>query len=322
MGVRRSDPSSDRSPARAFRLTIASAADSVAPPAWVEADPAVRTKRNLDGSVWAYTYAEGSERWMYVPGIASFRFGSRGEEAVVVPERGATAKSLSIIEDTYQRAVLPMALHAHGEEAIHASAVLMEAGVVAFCGRSRTGKSTVAYGLHRRGCRVWADDTVVFDASAERVDAIPYPHRVRIRGEAAEYFDLHELRRRDTSSWTDLEQAQTAPAPLACVFLLEREASAGALLETVRLAAAEALAGLLGHAYWFRLDDDRRRRMIAKYLGVATKVPVFRMRFGTALEQLPEMLDRVESLVTSIGDEALTGRDDAVRSSLLAGAQE
>ena len=60
-----------------------------------------------------------------------------------------------------------MALHAHGDEAIHASAVLLGDAVVAFCGRSQTGKSTVAYGLHRRGCRVWADDTLVFDASAD-----------------------------------------------------------------------------------------------------------------------------------------------------------
>ncbi len=180
---------------RPLKLTIASAGDSIEPPAWDDGDPAVHAQRNLDGSIWAYSYAEGSERWMHVPGIASFRFGSRGEEAVVVPEPGTPPVSRAVIEDTYQRAVLPMALHAHGEEAIHASAVIMEDGVVAFCGRSQTGKSTVAYGLHRRGCRVWADDTLVFDASAEIVQAIPYPHRLRIRAEAAEYFDLHELRR-------------------------------------------------------------------------------------------------------------------------------
>ena len=102
-----------------------------------------------------------------------------------------------------------MALHSHGEEVVHASAVLMDDGVVAFCGRSQTGKSTIAYGLHRRGCRVWADDTLVFETSGEIVQTIPYPHRLRIRAEAAEYFDLRELRRRDTSSWTALEQAQS-----------------------------------------------------------------------------------------------------------------
>ena len=290
---------------RPLKLTIASAGDPIEPPPWDDGDPAVRAQRNLDGSIWAYSYADGTERWMHVPGIASFRFGSRGEEAVVVPEPGTPPVSREIIEDTYQRAVLPMALHAHGDEVIHASAVLTEDGVVAFCGRSRTGKSTVAYGLHRRGCRVWADDTLVFDASAEIVHAIPYPHRLRIRAEAAEYFDLHELRRRDTSSWTALEQAQAEPAPLACIFLLERDEQASTPVETVRLTPAQALAGVIEHAYWFRLDDaERTRRMIGKYLVLATQVPVFRMRFRAALDQLPDMLDQAESVVRAAATES------------------
>jgi hypothetical protein len=268
-------------------LTIASAGDSVEPPAWDDADPAVRAQRNLDGSIWAYSYAEGSDQWMHVPGVGSFRFGTSDGEAVVVPEPATPPVSLSVIEDTYQRSILPMALHAHGDDR-----------VVAFCGRSQTGKSTVAYGLHRRGHRVWADDTLVFDASTDVVEAVPYPHRMRIRAEAAEYFDLQELRRRDTSSWTALEQAQADPAPLGCIFLLERETGADTPLETLRLPPAEALAGVLEHAYWFRLDDaERRRRMMAEYLALATQVPVFRMRFRAALDQLPDMLDRVESLV-------------------------
>jgi len=290
---------------RPLKLTIASSGGLIEPPAWDDSDPAVRAQRNLDGSIWAYSYAEGSERWMHVPGIASFRFGSCGEEAIVVPEPGAPPASRAVIEDTYQRAVLPMALHAHGEEAIHASAVIMDDGVVAFCGRSQTGKSTVAYGLHRRGCRVWADDTVVFDASAETVQAVPYPHRLRIRAEAAEYFDLQELRRRDTSSWTELEQAQAGPAPLVCIFLLERGAHASAPVETVRLAPAQALTGVIEHAYWFRLDNDERtRRMVGRYLVLATQVPVFRMRFRAALDQLPEMLDRAESVVRAAARES------------------
>ena len=163
-----------------MKLTIAPDADSVRPPAW-DRDPAVRALRNPDGSIWAYSYADGSELWMHLPGIASFRFGSRAEEALVVPEPCRPPIALAMIEDDYRRAVLPMALQAHGQEVIHASAVITEDGVVAFCGRSQTGKSTVAYGLHRRGYRVWADDTLVFDASAEFVQVIPYPHRLRIR---------------------------------------------------------------------------------------------------------------------------------------------
>ena len=242
---------------RPLKLTIASPGDPIEPPTWDDGDPSVHARRNLDGSIWAYSYAEGSEQWMHVPGIASFRFGSRGEEAVVVPEPGTPLVSRAVLEDAYQRAVLPMALQAHGEEVIHASAVIMEDGVIAFCGRSQTGKSTVAYGLHRRGCRVWADDTLVFDASAEFVQAIPYPHRIRIRAEAAEYFDLHELRRRDTSK---LDRARTGPGragAVGVIFLLEREAQASKQVETVRLTPAQALTRVIEHAYLFRLDDAR-----------------------------------------------------------------
>ena len=206
--------------------------------------------------------------------------------------------ALDILEDTYQRAVLPMALHARGDEIIHASAVLVDGRVVAFCGRSQTGKSTVAYGLHRRGHRVWADDTLVFDAAAGAVKVIPYPHRLRIRGDAAEYFDLHGLRQRDTSSWTALEQAQDEPAPLACIFLLEREAQPSTPVEAARLTPTQALAGVIEQSYWFRLDEaERTRRMIEKYFLLATQVPVFGMQFHAVLDQLPEMLDRVESVL-------------------------
>jgi len=305
-----------------FKLTIASADGSIEPPAWDNGDPAVRVQRNLDGSIWAYSYAEGSERWMFIPGIASFRFGSRGEEAVVVPEPATPPPSRAALEDTFQRAVLPMALHAHGEEVLHASGVLIDEVVVAFCGRSRSGKSTIAYGLHRRGYNVWGDDTLVFDASGEIVQAVPYPYRLRIRAEAAEYFDLDELRRRDTSSWTALEQAQSEPAPLACIIVLERDPEASASVETVRLSPAEALAAVMEHAYWFRLDEERRRRMVGRYLVLATQVPVFRMRFPAALDQLPEVLDRVESLVMSGSDGAMTCRDGGFETSIQSGARE
>jgi hypothetical protein len=298
MDGRRPDLPSHCRQLRALKLTIVPDGDSIRPPAWDDRDPAVHTFRNPDGSIWAYSYADSSEQWMHLPGIASFRFGSRGEEALVVPEPRRPPIGRAMIEDVYQRAVLPMALQAHGQEVIHASAVITENGVVAFCGQSQTGKSTVAYGLHRRGYRVWADDTLVFDASAEFVQAIPYPHRLRIRSEAADYFDLHELRRRDTSSWTALEQAQDEPAPLACIFLLDRETQSSTPVETVRLTPAEALAGIVEYAYWFPLDDtERTRRMIGRYLALATQVPVFRMRFRAALDQLPAMLDQAQAAV-------------------------
>jgi hypothetical protein len=281
-------------------LTIVPTGGSIRPPHWDDRDPAVRARYNRDGSIWAYSYENGSERWMHVPGIASFLFEQGGAGVIAVPEPRTPPISQVSIEDTYHRAILPMAVQARGEEVIHASAVYTVEGVVAFCGRSQTGKSTVAYGMHRRGYRVWADDTLVFDAPGNGVHAIPYPYRVRIRAEAAAYFDLDELRRRDTSSWAEFEQAQDEPAPLACIFLLERDDKSSTRVETVRLTPAEALTGALEHAYWFRLDAERTRQMIGKYLALTTQVPVFRLRFRTALDHLPETLDQVQSVVQGL----------------------
>jgi hypothetical protein len=237
---------------------------------------------------------------MHLPGIAAFRFGADGEDAVVIPEGDSATVDHALIEDAFQRSVLPMALQAHGKEVLHASAVLIEDRVVAFCGRSQTGKSTVAYGLHRLGYNVWADDALVFDAAVDPVRAIPYPHRVRIRGESAEYFQLDELKKRDGSSWTTLEQAQEEPAPLACIFLLERDEEQSAVVETARLRPAEALGSVMEHAYWFRLDEERTRRMIDRYFRLVTEVAVFRMRFRAGLDHLPEMLDQAQSALRTV----------------------
>jgi hypothetical protein len=285
-----------------LELTIVSAGDAIEVPVWDENDPAVRAQRNLDGSIWAYTYANGAARWMHVPGVASFRFGSRSEEAVVVPEPATPPISLEVIEDTFQRAVLPMALHAHGGEAVHGSGVITEGDVVAFCGPSRSGKSTFAYGLHRRGYQVWADDTIAFEAAAELVQAVPYPHRLRIRADAAEYFDLDELRKRDTSSWTALEQAQEEPARLAAIILLGPTPQSPAPVDSERLTPAQALTAVIENAYWFRLDEaERSRQMIETYLALAAQVPVYRLRFRADFDQFPVVLDHVEALIQEVG---------------------
>ena len=158
---------------------------------------------------------------MHLPGVASFRLGDAGEEAIVVPEPGSAPIELDMIEDAYHRAVLPMALQAHGNEVIHASAVLIQGRVVALCAPSQTGKSTVAYGLHRRGYNVWADDTVVFDSTTNPVQAIPYPHRVRIRRESADYFESGRV---EKARHVELDGARAGPgrARSTCLHLPTR----------------------------------------------------------------------------------------------------
>ena len=266
------------------------------PPVWDEADPAVQTFWNADGSIWGYSYERAEERWLRLPGIGSFRFGSSGGEAVAVAEPGVATDA---VIDAYHRAVLPLALHAHGQEVLHASAVLIGQSVVAVCGPSQAGKSTTAFALHGRGHPVWADDAVVFEMGARGALAIPYPHRLRIRRSAAEHFGLGG-RPDDSGEPLPPEQAQADPAPLVCVFVLERRDDGVSTVEPVRLSATEAFIALIPNGYWFRLrDPERRRIMIERYLALSGDVPVFRIRLSESLEHLPHLLDAIEKVSRS-----------------------
>src|SRR5581483_4905194 len=128
--------------------------------------PGVQTWRTPAGELIARGYRQGPTCWMHWPALAAFRFGDGDPFITAFPDRGA---SRAVIEDVYRRGVLPMAIQALGREALHASGVLTDAGVIAFAARSHTGKSTFAYALSRRGFPQWADDGVVVDVEEGRV---------------------------------------------------------------------------------------------------------------------------------------------------------
>jgi len=150
-----------------------------------EADSDVEPWTDHDGAEFAYFYSANRAHWMHFPDVATFRLPTdeSGVTAMVEPK-----VSQVLVVDAFQRYVLPMTLYLAGKEVLHASAVLGPRGVVAACALSQTGKSTVGYGLGRRGYPLWADDAVVFDVSRHSVTALPLPFRMRLRPPAVHGF--------------------------------------------------------------------------------------------------------------------------------------
>src|ERR1700681_3983242 len=163
---------------------------TIAPPARAF-DPRFEVWRDLEGEVYAYAESCGDEYRMHLPGLASFRFSSRGDE-VSAEINGATTEELVL--DAYRRRVLPMALQVSGREVLHASAVRSRAGVMALCADSGTGKSTIAFGLNSRGYPLWADDLVAFEVSDHGTHAISLPFNLRLRPSAAALFGVSASR--------------------------------------------------------------------------------------------------------------------------------
>ena len=65
-----------------------------------------------------------------------------------------------------------------------------------------------------------------------------------------------------------------------------------------RMRPARAFATILEHARCFNLEDaERKQRMVAQYLDLVERVPVYELRFRPGFEHLPLVVDRIEDAV-------------------------
>jgi hypothetical protein len=234
------------------------------------------------GNLCAVGYAAAGGWVMDWPGHATFRFGRSIDEPVTARSPHGTPPAL--VEDTFRRSVLPLALQAAGYETLHASAVDSGAGVLAFTGERGAGKSTVAYALHRRGFAQHADDTLVMSVTATGVIALPIPFAPRLRDAPARHFRV---------SPTLPGSCGPTGRPLAAVFVL-RPASGSGRVALHRLDGAAALRALLAQAHCFDpTTPATRERVLRNYLEIAAQVPVYDLAYRPGLDALDALLDAV-----------------------------
>ncbi|MBA3474630.1 MAG: hypothetical protein H0T57_15655 [Rubrobacter sp.] len=259
-------------------------------------DPEVQVWRDLDGTICGYGHTVGGAYWMHLPGLASFCFGGGEDRVTAIADPPVREDQ---ILDAYHRNVLPMVLQARGQEVLHASAVLTPRGVVALCAVSKTGKSTMAFGLSRRGWPLWADDAVAFETLDSSVRAIPLPFGVRLRPESTAFFDQDSVTVGANPSRID-DRVEAEPTQLAALFLLNRvhEGNDSAAVQIHELSSAQAFTDVLAHAYCFSFQDvERNRSMMRHYLELVARIPVFKIRFRPGFETFPAVLDGISQLL-------------------------
>jgi hypothetical protein len=255
---------------------------------------------DCDGRPYAYTWVARGAFFVYVVGIAVYRFAGATRAVAVRPEPHVDSED---ILHAYHSTALPLGAQAKlVYEAVHASGVLTSAGVVVLCGASEVGKSTTAYGLSRRGYALWADDAVVFDAEQQgAVASTSLPFTLSLRPRSERYFG-------QGSSVESIQgPAEGRREPIAAVFLLERCSSRsleGRAVQTDRMTPAAALVALLENAYRFLpRRPERERRMMQTYLELAAHVPVVRTRFVPGLNGLDELLDGIEASLLTVSQD-------------------
>jgi hypothetical protein len=265
---------------------VMAAAGAVPPAAPSPERPGVNVWRNRRGGIVATGFTEGGVHWMHWPYLAAYRFAPGDPSITAYPAANAP---LDVLEDTYRRSVVPMALQALGYEALHASASLIPSGVVGFLAASETGKSTIAYGLSQRGFPQWGDDSLLFEPDARPFLSRRLPFDIRLRPRSSAFFDANMPR--------DDEDAVVLPesAPVSALCVLTRaDHPAASPIDVCRLDPVRAFSCLIAHAHCFNPHDEARRAtMLQRYLDVMALVPVYEITFVASLDLLPVVLDGI-----------------------------
>jgi hypothetical protein len=208
--------------------------------------------------------------------------------------RGTVAHpdKVPVLEEVHYRFALPMILQAAGSEMLHASAVRVQSGVIALCGTSGTGKSTLAFSLSRRGHQHWADDSVVFLPHQNAFESLRLPFRPRVEIAVHERLDIIR----------GIESA-----PLAAIVVLRRQSnemvpSSDFRTSVRKLSPADAFRTVLPHIYSFILSDPKRNAlMMSRYFDIAAHVPVYDVQFTPCLDALPKLCEIVEQSCFGLG---------------------
>jgi hypothetical protein len=264
----------------------------------IDSHPSHQVWLDENGEPYLYCYTADRRHWFAWPGVAVYALDPETSRVDVYPEQDVNRR---IILDTYWRYILPIIGHVLGGESLHASAVAGPDGVIIFCGRTMSGKSTISYGLSLRGYDLWADDSIALQINDCAVSAVPIPFAMKLRCSALSYFGMETQKAPD---WPDIGQTDPvevgALAPPAQIFLLERKPHIAGRndLEIHALQPHEAFTKLLTHARCFNLKDQSRRlQMMRNYLNLLNRVPVALLRFEAGLSRLPGILDRIAILI-------------------------
>lgn len=246
-----------------------------------------------------YVRASADEATLFWENLGAFQV-RQGREIIVEPAPGVDERQLRAF---LLGSTLGVLLHQRGLLTLHASAVEIEGGAVAFIGWKGQGKSTTAAALHARGYRLLTDDIVALDMS-DPAGPLAYPGfpQIKLRPDAASavlgnadalprlHPEINKLVHRADAAFTP------APLPLRAIFMLAEGPEPA--VEPVR--TRDALLALVSHSYALRFINVAgiSSAHFQQTERLAKQVPLSLLRRPDALERLPEALDLVEAQVS------------------------
>lgn len=190
--------------------------------------------------------------------------------------------------------ILPWASVLRGFEVLHASAVQVDGGLIAFAGPTGSGKTSLAVQMVARGARFVTDDVLALDLLEGGVRAHPGAAVAAVRPAERAAIDRSTWRRvgsvigRSGKTFMTLPRIDS-PGPLRALYFLE--AGDGPAVEAVSRPDPRLL---LSSTFVLGIQTpERLRRQLDVCAAIVHSVPLFRLRVrpGIGSEQMAETAD-------------------------------
>jgi len=200
-------------------------------------------------------------------------WGSPGEASLAAWQRLLIAQAL------------PFAAVLQGLEVLHASAIAVGGGAVAFAGPSGSGKTSLALALCRGGGEFLSDDVLALESGDELIAHPGAPVAGVDRAEAerlrAAGVSIGETLSADERETVERVVVRAEPAPLRAVFLLERRADGPA---EPRFESAPGAQALLASTFNLVLADPERLARLLDVCAIAARGTVERVVVGPGVD--------------------------------------
>ena len=222
-------------------------------------------------------WADDKNVRVQVGGIADVYVDSKG--ANIIQQAAQSAVRAAVLEEVLIGPALSLALAFRHIYCLHAGSVTVAGSAVAFCGRSGTGKSTIA-AMTADGWNRITDD--ILPLSMGTVNAIGMPHYPQYKLPVSQHYpgsDAGEL-------------------PIRAAFALDPQPAAINEIACYRLTRAEGAATLARHTVASRLfPADLSRQHLSFCAKLSAMVPVYRLSFPQSTKWLPQIRETVEKTV-------------------------
>ena len=246
-----------------------------------------------DGTLWTMFYRTGAGYLLRFPGLADFEVSRDGRLVSCRPTFDAESAT---IEHLYLNQVLPLALSARDLLVVHASAVEIDGGAVAFAAASGRGKSTLAASFSTNGFGFLSDDGLVLRPANGGFDVLPGHPSLRLWGDSAE--TLLGESPSGAGAGTDAPKSRVTagtrlpfcgqPRPLRRVYFLGDGHTRAITCE--RMTPTEALAAWVGHSLLLDLDEPALLARHFDYVAVVANLPLsYRLDYPRRFDDLPRL---------------------------------